>query len=459
MKKQEQHPSQNQLLNPRSDSFSRVLLIGAVVVYSITLILLANLALADGSTGALIKVNHRLNGDAFAKLNIEVHSVHGNILAVNGSRAMVDASASVAGVCQLRVDNASAATSASMANIGDKYAGAHVVVGVLSGADASQIDHGAFAKIERNRNIGFISFLDHDPNSTVVIRNLKGGESEQLTALAYFIEYAQTVGAPLVIEMMDNELALSNPLFVQACQQHAEAGVQFLGGANIGSIKLAHSAQQLSFAMYNRQSGQVSDASDFWALSDLEGIETQLLGSDGNTGSFRVQNGQMFLNNSSSDLVLVKLIDAEGNLHYFHIGSKHTHFAPVTLLNGLPALVGQQQFYPFHSKGAIFNSVPVQNQFLAMNAQTEIVGGKADPMKLKVENGTNGRLQMSLSELQSGLNIEIRDMTGCVIYRNQPKEDVRSLTASIDLSAGVSGPYFLDLTSQQFHRSFALLMD
>jgi hypothetical protein len=80
-------------------------------------------------------------------------------------------------------------------------------------------------------------------------------------------------------------------------------------------------------------------------------------------------------------------------------------------------------------------------------------------MRLKVENGSNGRLQMSLSEVQSGLNIEIRDMTGCVIYRNRPKEDVKSLQASIDLSAAASGPYFLDLSSQRFHRSFALLMD
>jgi hypothetical protein len=459
MKKQQQNQGQNPFLKSQSETASRVLLIGAILVYSITLLLLANLALATNSTGALIKVNHRLNGDAFSATGIAVRSVHGNILAVNGTPMTIAGLATIQGVCSVRSDNKTTHSEGSVHHIAQKYAGAQVVVGILSGADAATVSHSAFAKIERAQNIGFISFVGQQPGSTVIIRNLAGGESEQLTALAYFIEYARTVGAPLVIEMMDNDAALSNPLFVQACQQHAESGVQFLGSNSSGAIRLSQSAQQLSFAMYNSQTGQVSDASDFWSLSELEGIETQLLGSDGNIGSFKVHNAQMEVINGSSDIVLVKLIDAEGNLHYFHIGSDQTSFSPVTLINGLPALVGEQRFYPYHSKGAIFNASPVQDRFLALNVQTEIADGRSQPMRLKVENGSNGRLQMSLSEVQSGLNIEIRDMTGCVIYRNRPKEDVKSLQASIDLSAAAGGPYFLDLYSQQFHRSFALLMD
>ena len=59
------------------DNTSRVLLIAAVVLYSASLILLANLALADTSSkmGALIKVNNKLDGTAFAQLEADVKSI------------------------------------------------------------------------------------------------------------------------------------------------------------------------------------------------------------------------------------------------------------------------------------------------------------------------------------------------------------------------------------------------
>ncbi|HAP70782.1 MAG TPA: hypothetical protein DCR04_13860, partial [Flavobacteriales bacterium] len=82
MKKQPKYNEQDESTMPfvGPDKLSRVLLIGAIVVYSLALVLLANLALAVESKethGALIKINNRLDGDAFAGTRATVKSVHG----------------------------------------------------------------------------------------------------------------------------------------------------------------------------------------------------------------------------------------------------------------------------------------------------------------------------------------------------------------------------------------------
>jgi hypothetical protein len=66
---------------------------------------------------------------------------------------------------------------------------------------------------------------------------------------------------------------------------------------------------------------------------------------------------------------------------------------------------------------------------------------------------------MSLENVSSNLCIEIKDETGAMVYRNQPDEDIQSIRTRIDLSGGMEGLYFLDLTSPEFHQTFALLMN
>ncbi|MFT5901980.1 MAG: hypothetical protein ACI9LA_001187, partial [Bacteroidia bacterium] len=53
------------LMSAEKDTLSRVLLIGAIILYSLSLVLLANLAMASENEnvhGALIKVNNKLDG-------------------------------------------------------------------------------------------------------------------------------------------------------------------------------------------------------------------------------------------------------------------------------------------------------------------------------------------------------------------------------------------------------------
>ncbi len=67
------------------DTLSRVLLVSAIILYTVSLVLLANLAMAGETStmyGALIKVNNKLDGDAFSNAHPMVKSVNGNVLAI-----------------------------------------------------------------------------------------------------------------------------------------------------------------------------------------------------------------------------------------------------------------------------------------------------------------------------------------------------------------------------------------
>jgi hypothetical protein len=95
------------------------------------------------------------------------------------------------------------------------------VIGIL---DNSGILHAneisTLQKVEYRSNVGFISYQSDDPNSTVIMRNIIGGESNLVHALAYMQQYANTVEKPLIIEMALTGEELQNPLFIQVCQKN-----------------------------------------------------------------------------------------------------------------------------------------------------------------------------------------------------------------------------------------------
>ena len=330
MKKQETiTPNQSAYNHSQKDTVSRVILIAAIVLYSASLVLLANLALADvAKVGALVKVNNQLDGDAFHSLSAEVKSVSGNILAVNVPQHTVSNLNKVKGLCASAVDYTSTTPQALQAEATkNKYAGSNVVVGVLNNNGVlSAQGFAQLQKVERAANIGFISYLTSNKNSTVIMRNLASGESNLIQALLYMEQYAQTVEKPLVVELNIGNTELNNPLFVQVCQKFADKGVQFIGTNITAATVNSKAPLQLSFAMYNAKTGQLTDQSDFWAIQEVKEQQIMLLGSDKNTCNvhFQTEAGfdKVYLSNSSTDIVMVTAIAADGSVNYYHVSNK-----------------------------------------------------------------------------------------------------------------------------------------
>ncbi len=471
MKKQAVKNGQDSMtVTSKKDSFSRVLLVTAIALYTISLVLLANLAWADGAMnryGALIKVNNKLDANAFGQLNLDVKSVQGNILAINVKAENYVRLDKVTGVCASHLDNTTdASATLNKAEAQQKYAGANVVVGILdnSGSLSSEAI-GKFKKVEKGANVGFISYLSDDPNSTVIMRNIMSGESNLVQALAYMQEYAATVEKPLIIEMKLTGAELNNPLFVQVCQKIADKGVQFIG-ADLGTGYVSATAPiQLAFSMFNAKTGQLTDVSDFWAISEVKEQEIMLLGSDDKTClvHFQTESGfeKVYMSNSSDDIVMVTALTAGGEVNYYHVSNKETALIPRELMNGTPVLEdGFDGIYPYHSKMALFNNQAAENQFVALNRADKSVSlSEHSGMALTVGAPSAKTLAMTLENLDKSLKIEIKDATGETVYRNQPDAETQSIQTKIDLSDGAEGLYFLDLTSPLFHQTFALLMD
>jgi len=469
MKKQEMSTgTEPSMINAGKDSTSRVLLVVAVILYSASLILLANLALAGekGKIGALIKVNNQLDGDAFEALNAKVKSFAGNVLAIDIPETSLASIGTVKGICASNLDHSRSNelgfdASATKA----KYAGAGVVIGILDNNGVlSASAHSNLQKMEVGSNVGFISYVSDDPNSTVIMRNIKGGESNLIQALLYMEEYAKTVEKPLVIELKVGAEEMSNALFVQVCQKFAETGVQFLG-CDISRGISSEAPIQLAFSMFNSETGQITDQSDFWAIQEVKEQKIMLMGSDKQTCTvhFQTESGydKIYLSSTSSDLVMVTTISADGSVNYYHVENKETALIPRKLINGTPILEdGLAGIYPYHSKGILYNGAVASKQFVTVKHTLEHVQlNSNNGMAMKIGSPSYRTLAMSLENVSSNLCIEIKDETGAMVYRNQPDEDIQSIRTRIDLSGGMEGLYFLDLRSPEFHQTFALMMN
>jgi len=472
MKKQAENSSQNEsIMHSGDDSLSRVLLIVAIVLYTFSLVLLANLVMADEQKethGALIKVNNKLDGDAFARTNATVKSVHGNILGIRISSSDFVALNKVKGACAGQLDQKNEGQSAvKIESIKLKFSGANVVVGILDNSGTLHPkDLAQLKKIETDSNIGFISYRSDDPTSTIIIRNLKGGESNLVQSLAYMQEYARTVNKPLIIEMILGGKEMANPLFVQVCQQMAETGVQFVGASSIISGPIGtKAAVQLAFSTFNSKTGQITDRSDFWAISEVKEQQIMLLGSDNKTCNifFQTESGfdKVYMSNSSDDRVMVTILTANGEVNYFHVINKETALIPRELLNGTPVLEdGLAGIYPYHTKKALFNGAVAQNQFVALGRASKSIQLHAESgMALHVGSPSPRTLAMSLSNLDKSLEIKIRNERGETVYRNSPDADTKSIQTKINLAENSDDMYFLDLTSPEFYQSIALQMN
>ncbi len=471
MKKQERKDGQDSMMGAQKYSVSRALQTGAIILYTIASVMIVDLVRADetkGQRGALIKVNSRLDGAAFAQLNPSVKSVNGNILAIDMNAADFAQLASIKGVCASHMDRQN--LSVSQIDHGStikKYAGAQVIVGILDNTGSMTVSGmEQMKKIESEANVGFISYLSDDPSSTVIIRNLRGGESNLVRALAYMQEYAKTVNRPLVIELLINGQEMNNPLFVQVCQKMAETGIQFIGAPSINSVIAAPKAPiQMALTMFNEATGQISDRSDFWSINEVRDQELLLLGSDQNTCMVRFQADagfdKVFLSNSSSDLVMVTTLGSDGEVNYYHIKNKEIALIPRELMNGTPMLEdGLTGVYPFHSKKAIFNGAASDNQFVDLNAKEKIFRHVDESgMAISLSSTVSGSLVMALVNLEDSVHIQIKDANGTVVYMNRPDAGVQRIQTKIDLSQGMEGIYFLDLSSASINQHFAFRMN
>lgn len=470
MKKQAaKNHQESAMINAGKDTTSRVLLIAAIILYSVSLILLANLAIASTSSniGALIKVNNQLDGNAFAGLNANVRSVAGNVLAIDLPSSSVPMMDHIKGLCNSQVDHLRMnALNLNAEQAKAKYAGSGVVIGildnngVLSAAALKELQ-----KMEQSSNVGFISYVSDNPSSTVIMRNINGGESNLIRALLYMEEYAKTVERPLVVELNVGAEELNNPLFVQVCQKYADAGVQFLGADITTGFAASIAPVQLAFSTFNAKTGEITDQTDFWAIEEVKQQQLMLLGSDENTCSifFQTESGfdKVYLSNRSNDLVMVTAITADGSVNYYHVTNKETALIPRTLRNGTPILEdGLAGVFPYHSKGALFNGAVASKQFVTLKNRTEHVQLNAkNGLEMTVGSPEARTLAMSLDNIGSDLKIEVKDEAGETVYRSQPDNDTQSIRTRIDLSRGDGGLYFLDLTSPDFHQTFALQMD
>lgn len=460
---------ESQWIKVSSDKVSKALLISAVLLYSISLVLLANLALAGEreSVGALIKVNHQLTDEAYGKLNGNVKSVHGNILSMDISLNAETDPSKLQGVYDVQIDHAVKRAKASIDNqsMVEKFEGATVVVGVLDNhGNLNAQSMVELQKLERNSNVGFVSYISDQPGSTVIMRNLIGGESNLLQSLNYMHQYAQTVGKPLVIEASLSGDELSNPLFVQVCQKMADAGVQFLEGDITGFVPQSIGTQY-AFSTYDLNTGQLIDQSDYWTIEEMAGQKMMLLGSDQKTCTidFVTESGfgKMMVANKSDDLVLATAITTKGTVHYFNIENKNCALIARDLFNGTPILEdGFNGILPFLTQGVLFNKDVGGNQMVALSGASNAIDLETgSDMGVQVGSSSHGTLNMEVTDFEENLVIEIKDRNGDLVYRNKPKEGTKSLTTKIDLSDGVDGLYFLDLTSPKCQQTFALLMD
>lgn len=467
MKKQAaKNIQESAIFNAGKDTTSRVLLIAAIILYSVSLILLANMAIAGTSSkvGALIKVNNQLDGDAFADLNVDVRSVAGNVLAIDLPRSSVSMMGGVRGLCNSQLDHENNGNlNLNATQIKARYAGTGVVVGILDNTGTLKpTSLSELKKLEPGSNVGFISYVSDDPNSTVIMRNVKNGESNLVQALLYMVDYAKTVDKPLVIELNVGAQELNNPLFIQVCQKHADAGTQFIGTNVANAFSKSDAPVQLAFSTFNPETGQITDQTDFWAIEEVKQQQLMLLGSDERLCSiyFRTESDfhKIYLSNSSTDLILITTITAEGNVNYYHVNNKETALIPRNLRNGVPVLEdGLAGVFPYLSKGVLFNEAVSDQQFVMLSeAKQQVHLITKNGLSMMVGSPEGGTLTMSMENITPGLRIEVTNETGQTVYRSRPDKGTQTIKTRIDLSSSDGKMFFLDLMSPDFHQTFAL---
>jgi len=416
--------------------------------------------------GGLIKVTSELKGEQFGSLGLTVKAIVGNLLSVELPSGQASDLANVGGVLSVAFDLSRPTTVQSdLAAIVRQYAGAGAIIGILDNETVLMAsDLATLQKVDRKSNVGFISYVSDDPSSTVIMRNLGTGESDLVQALAYMREYARTVNRPLVVDMRLQSAAMVNPLFVQTCQNMASEGIHFMAQSSDTDMPLQLGARQFSIALFNPVNGILTDHVPYWAAEEMQGKDMMLAGSDGQSCTVRFGEGQMegsiAVNNLSSDIVLLQMLDTDGTVHRYHVRQSEAMLTPRLLHNGVVMMDdGRGGVLPFQSKANALQGNkdrPVMQTLMAEDGQMSFALGNGSGLQMRADE--NRKLMVQLSGLQSGSGLELTDRNGKVVYRNTLHPQASSVETRIDLAA-TCDLYFLKVFTPSGTRSFAVVMN
>jgi hypothetical protein len=419
----------------------------------------------QGRVGGLIKVHGDVQADRFESMGLTVKAVMGHLLSVEMPAAGTADISALRGISSMVLDRCGEGMKRTdLSGVADRYAGAHAIIGILDNASAlSPSDMALMQKVETAQNIGFISYRSDDPSSNVIMRNLRGSESDMIQALTYMQRYASTVGLPLFIEMNLQRSAETNPLFAQACQHLAEEGVHFVNRSTDAVGHLIQPQMQYALRMFNSEAGTISDRMFFFSMDEAKGREMMMVGSDGHPCSFQFNAADgIRVANSSSDVVLMQVLDSHGNIHHYHINTAMAQLRPVVLTNGIPVMDnGSTSIYPFMSKrtvlGDVNASVGVETLELS---HRPLALSLRQGAALKVSSDHAHRIVLQLSDQRPGTLLQLTDRHGEVLYRSNLQKDTRSLETRIDLSGRDYSFLFLTVSCPEAKdETFALRMN
>jgi hypothetical protein len=416
--------------------------------------------------GGIIKVTGELEGEQFGSLGLTVKAMMGNMLSVELPASQAGNLTQVSGVLSVAFDMSRPTSAKSdLAAIVRQYAGAGAIIGILDNETAlSSSDLAALQKVDRKSNVGFISYVSDDPSSTVIMRNLGTGESDLVQALAYMREYARTVNRPLVVDMRLQSAAMANPLFVQTCQSLASAGIHFMAHGRDTGMQLQLDARQFSIALFDPVNGILTDRMPFWAADEVPGKDMMLAGADGQACNFRFGSGSsagsIAINNLSSDIVLLQILDTDGTVHSYHLRQNTAVLTPKLLHNGVVMMDdGHGGVLPFQSKANALQGNkdrPVMQTLLSQDGEMSFALGGGSGLQMRADQGR--KLMLQLSGLQSGSGLELTDRNGKVVYRNALHPQASSVETRIDLAESCD-LYFLKVFMPTGVRNFAVVMN
>ena len=268
-----------------------------------------------------------------------------------------------------------------------------------------------------------------------------------------------------------------NPLFVQACENLAEAGVQFVNNSEDAVILgSGNESTCFSLSLIDRKTGVVSDQTAFWCEDEQVDLSMMLVGSDREFCNVELATGDddSFINlkSKSDNLILLSAMDADGDVKYYHIdANKKDKYALTskTLFNDFEVVeitssAGAKSLAPFHSKSTLLAGAAVMPEDVqaldlssSVDAEFGITGEDVTLNMRKVSK--DGMIEIEVSEVAAdGLSITVYDKIGNTIYHNTPSREFESMTARLNLSGQESEIYFLRVESAENTQDYALVM-
>lgn len=442
--------------------FPRKPLLSAVVCAVALTCTYAATAAERDRTGAIIKVRPDMDGSALSGKDIGLKTVIGNLLAVDVPSTVAGSFAEVHGVVRFIADGqSSVGARPDVTSIIERYAGADAIIGIIDNTvSAGPLGLDTFQKIEQFGNIGFISYRSDDPSSTVIMHNLRGGESDLMQSLSYMKTYADAVGRRLVIHMSLDGHASSNTLFMQACHHIAEQGnVSMLGSGASSGIPFGSS--QIAFAMFHSESGRLTDRTPFWEASEAEGMSVQLLGSDGLTCEVDFKGDRtQDLRNSSVDIVMAMVLDSEGRMHYYHLKGDNMDLRIVNTPMGIPVLSSSKgDLLPFHGRSILRTRHDSETVAIDLTRENgnRILWAESGS-KMTATATAHGHLELQITGSIGQGKLVLTDHHGKVVYQCAMHQDASSLYTRIDLTSRSESLYRLNIETVSGCRDIVLRM-